>query len=285
MITRGFDFQRAWKLAGLAVLFVAGVYLASFLPSADWLQIYDQVPRLVLQGHSPYDQQFFTNPPWTVLFLFPFAILPSSLSRGLIFVLCVLALIFMAWRLRAGRIALIAVLLSPTVIGSLIAGSFDLLLLPALFLPPALGLFILLIKPQVGVGVAVYYGALAWRKGGLIALLRVFSPVAGAFLVSAMIFPDWINRLLNMPDTVWNRSLFPFSVPVGLYCLWLAIRRKNVFYALLASPFLSPFITFYSYLVVQIALLNEEAEQVISRDLLHLGLAAFFWIIMLGFKL
>jgi hypothetical protein len=95
-----------------------------------------------------------------------------------------------------------------------------------------------------------------------------------------------LERILNKPYVdPWNRSIFPYGIPIGLFFLWLAFRRKNVFYALAASPFFSPYHTFYSYLVVQIGLLNEDVEKYIRRDVLQILLTVFLWAYMLFFRL
>lgn len=277
--------RRVLYISLLIVFSIIGVYLASFLPSADWLLVFDKVPRAVLHGESPYSIRPFVNPPWTVLLLMPFSLLTPELGRGAAFVLCALALIYVAWRLHARPLAIAALLLSPTVIGALIAGTFDAFLLPALFLPPVWALFFLLIKPQIGMGVAIFYFVQAWRKKGILEVFRTFAPVTAAYIVSALLFPVWVNRLLHMTSDPWNRSLFPYAIPLGLFFLWLAIRRDNVFFALAATPFFSPYLTFYSYLIVQVALLHEDVEKVVRRDVLQIILAVFLWTIMLVFKL
>jgi hypothetical protein len=114
--------------------------------------------------------------------------------------------------------------------------------------------------------------------------VRTFFPVTIAYLVSAVLFPVFVERMLDQPATnPWNRSLFPYMLPLSLFFLWLAIRRRNVYFALAATPFLTPHLTFFSYLAVQIALLHEDMEMVIRRDLLQMILTVFLWVIVLIF--
>lgn len=268
----------------LAVLLGVAVYFASFLPSADWYVTFDPAARGVFSGRSPYEQPVFLNPPWAVLLLFPFVIFPPTIAHGLFFVVSALALIYLAWKLHASPLTMAALMLSPTAVGALLVSNLDAFVYLGMLLPPVSGLFLLLIKPQIGGAVAIYYLIETWRKSRFSDVVRTFSPVTIAYLVSALLFPIFIERIINKPSTdVWNRSLFPYAVPVGLFFLWLAVRRRNAYFALAATPFLTPYLTFFSYLAVQIALLHEDVEKVIRRDVLQIILTIFLWVIVFLF--
>lgn len=270
---------------GLGLCAVLAVWLASHVPNADWFGTFDPAGRMILQGHSPYDQPLFLNPPWAALILLPFVVLPPALGRGLVLVLTVVSIGYTAWRLHAPKLALIALLLSPTAIGALLAANLDAFAVPGIFLPAAWGLLLLMIKPQVGAGVAVFYLVDSWRQKGLPGVFRTFAPLALLAVLGALLFPIWIQRMIGKPANVWNRSIFPFGIPVGLAFLWLAIRTNSKYLALAAAPFLSPYLTFYTYLVVQIGLLDPGVEKYIRRDVLQIILCVFLWAIMLIFRL
>src|SRR5205085_6908537 len=93
-----------WQ-AALAVMLIifmgVATYFSAFLPSADWYVTFDPAARGIFSGHSPYEQPVFLNPPWAVLILIPFIIFPPVAAHGLFFVASALALIYLAWRLRA----------------------------------------------------------------------------------------------------------------------------------------------------------------------------------------
>ncbi len=270
---------------GLGLLAVLAVWLASYVPNADWSGTFEPAGREILQGHSPYDQPLFLNPPWAALLVLPFMALQPGLARGLWFVLTLVSIGYTAWRLRAPKLALIALLLSPTAIGALLAANLDAFAVPGIFLPPALGLLLLMIKPQVGAGVAVFYLVESWRRKGLAGVLRTFAPLAVLTVLGAVLFPIWIQRMIGKPANEWNRSIFPFGIPVGLAILWLAVRTESKYLALAAAPFLSPYLTFYTYLVVQIGLLDPGVERYVRRDVLQIILCIFLWAIMLIFRL
>lgn len=276
---------RIWMYATLAVFIAAAVWIGSFVPNADWYATFAPAGRGIFEGRSPYEQPLFVNPPWTILLLLPFVLFPPALARGLVLVSSLAALIYVAWRLRAPKMAVVAFLLSPTVIGSLLAANLDAFALLGMFLPPAWGLLLLMIKPQIGIGMAIYSLAEAWRNNKVIGVIRAFAPVVIAYVVSGILFPVWVDHMIHKPSNEWNRSLFPFGIPAGLLLLWLSIRTRNAFFALASTPFFSPYLTFYTYLVVQIGLLTEDVERVIRRDVLQFILSVFLWAIMLVFKL
>jgi hypothetical protein len=274
----------AVALLGIAIAALA-VWLASFIPNADWSGTYQGVGSLLLHGRSPYEQPLFVNPPWAAILILPFAVLPPALGRGALLVVSLAALIYTAWRLHAPRVAAVALLLSPTAIGSLLAANLDSIVILGAFLPPTWGLLLLMMKPQIGAGPAAFDLVESWRTGRIVRVVRVFLPVALAYGISALLFPVWVDRMVHKPANVWNRSLFPFGIPFGLLFLWLSVRFRNVFWALASTPFFAPYLTFPTWLVVQVGLLHEDVEKFVRRDILHVALSIALWVVMLVFHL
>ncbi len=272
-------------LSVLGVLLGVAVYFASFLPSADWYATFDPAARGVYSGHWPYENPGYRYPPWAILPLLPMVLFPPQLAHGLMVVTTALILIYIAWRLRAPALAVAAFLLSPTAVGILLVNNLDPLAILGIFLPPVWGLFVLVIKPQVGFGVMLYYLFQTWKNERFGGVVRTFAPVIIAYSISVAFFPIWVTRMLENPANSWNRSLFPYAIPLGIFIMWLAIRRKNPYFALGASVFLTPYLTFYSYIAIQIALLHKDVEKVIRRDVLQIILSVFLWVIMLTFRL
>lgn len=277
--------RKALLIGGITILIAVAAYFAAQLPTADFYETFYPAARSILKWQSPYDVSGFMSAPWGLIPLLPFALFPAVWAHGLFFVASVCMLIYFAWHMKSNALAAIAMLLSPTAIGALLVGNLDPLVVLGMFIPPAWGLLFLMVKPQIGVGVAFYYLVESYRQGKLFKVIRVFTPITIAYLLALVIFPIWYVRMLNQTANMWNRSLFPYSIPIGLFFLYLAFRRRNAFFALAATPFLAPYTTFYSYIVVQLALLHEDVEKVIRRDVLQLILCIFLWTIMLVFRL
>lgn len=276
---------RIFLIVILAVLIGVAVYFASFLPTADWYDIFYPAARGIFSGHSPYERIGYIVAPWGVVPLIPFVLFPPVLAHGLFFVASALILFYVTWRLGARPLAAIAFLLSPTAIGALLVGNLDPLVISGMLFPPAWGLLILLIKPQIGTGVAIYYLVETWRESRFWGVVRTFAPITIILILSVLLFPVWIERIIHNPQNPWNRSMFPYSIPLGLFFLWMAIRHRNPYFALAATPFLAPYHSFYTYIAVQIGLLHKDVEKYIRRDVLQIILAIFLWVIMLTFHL
>jgi hypothetical protein len=276
---------RPWVWIATAAVAIAAVWMASRIPNADWDRQFFAAGRSLLQGRSPYVAPTFSDPPWAAILILPFAVLPTAVGRGLMLVCTVAAWLYFAWRLRAPRIAVAAVLLSPTAIDALLAANVDAFVMLGLFLPPVWGAFLLLLKPQVGIGALAGQAHEIWRRDGLLKALGMLAPVVAALGLSALIFPPWVERMSSLLSNGWNRSLFPYSLPLGLLLLWIGFKRRNPFIAMVASPFLSPYLTWPSYMAVQMGLLHEDVERWVRRDVLQVALCAFLWVLMFTFKL
>ncbi|MEI6291403.1 MAG: hypothetical protein WCP19_13310, partial [Chloroflexota bacterium] len=64
-----------------------------------------------------------------------------------------------------------------------------------------------------------------------------------------------------------------------------SVKDKKSLLSIGASPFMSPYLTFYSYSVLQFSLLDEKITKYFSRELVQLILMITAWIILLLFKL
>ncbi|RPI97261.1 MAG: hypothetical protein EHM39_09775 [Chloroflexi bacterium] len=140
-------------------------------------------------------------------------------------------------------------------------------------LPPQIGLFLVTAKPQIVMTIALFWLVEAWRKGGPREVVRVFAPVTVAYLISFALFGFWVRRWTEQPEQWWNASLFPLSVPLGLYLIVGAIREREIKYALPAGPALSPYVLFHSWSAAEIA--------VVSSDRWSLVVCLGLWVLIL----
>jgi hypothetical protein len=279
--------RKVLTILALVVLLAAGFYLASFLPTADWYITFDPAARGIFSGLSPYRIITYIYPPWAVLPLLPIVLLPPIYAHGLMFMVSLALLAIVARHLKASPLTFVIFLFSPTAINVLLASNIDPIVISGILLPPVHGLFLLIMKPQIGFGVAVYYFVEIFKKDGIWKVFQTFAPVVIAWLVSALLFPEWIQRMIRNPQVhvVWNNSLFPYLIPLGLLLLWLAFRNKNPYFAMASSLFFAPFYNFPTYIVIQISLMHPDVEKYIRRDLLQLILAIFFWSIKFIFQI
>lgn len=248
----------------LCLLIVALVVLASrYLPDGiDWRDTYRPASLALLSGRSPYTIDTFFNAPWVLIPLVPFALLPENIGRALLLLLGLSTFAFAAYRLGAKPLALTAFLASPPVVHCLLNSNVEWLPLLGFVVPPQLGLFLIVLKPQMGVGVGLFWLVEACRKGGLREVIRVFLPATLALLISFALFGFWPMRFMDTLTLAQphNASLWPSSIPLGLALMVASFRKRDLRYAMAASPCLSPYVLFSSWVGALASVLQEPAE-------------------------
>ena len=235
--------------------------MAIFLPPGiDWNNTYYPAARELLFLRNPYTIRGFQHPIWTLLPILPLAILPSTVGRAGFMLMSLVAFGYAAHKLRARPLAWTAFLISPPVVHCLLNASIDWMPLLGFVLPPWMGLFLVVIKPQVGFMVAIFWLVEGWRTGGWRQVVRTFWPVTTALLLSFAIFGLWPLKYMNLLDYWWNASLWPMSIPVGLALGVAALRTRKVAYAMGASPCLSPYVSFHSWSGALVAIVDHQWE-------------------------
>ena len=220
---------------------------------------YSQVKVLFLKC-SPcqaYVDLNFFNPPWALIPIIPFAILPEQLGHALLGAFTLFSFAYVALQYDAKLLTLIFFLSMPLTLYNAVQLNVDWLMAWGLLLPPQLGLFFVLVKPQLGVFLAFYWFIEALKSGGAKHVFKVFAPVSIAFLLSFALFGNYFQRA----TVVFNESdktFWPASIPVGLAILIISFRTKKAELSLSASLLLSPYIQPYSIPLAIFGLLPDQ---------------------------
>lgn len=239
--------------------FVALLYFSSFAFASDWVNAYYPAIKAVFAGDTPYSSGVTFNPPWTYLVLSPLALLPREVGGYIMVILNFSGFALLAYKLKATPLALALFVFSPQVIYGAVNANIDWLVCLGFFMPPWLGLFFVLMKPQIGIAVAVYWLYQAWKTGGIRKVLITATPVSSAFMLSVAAYGFWPLAAAKMPAVYWNTSLWPYSIPVGLALLYLALRKQKINHAITASPFLSPYVVAHSWAVGVLGILSNQS--------------------------
>ena len=225
----------------------------------DWHETFYPALQKVINGENPYDVPTFRNAPWTILVLFPFSLFSENVGGILFFMASLAGYAWVAYRLKARPMAFVLFLFSPPVIYGLRMLNVDVLVLIGFVLPAPIGLFFVLIKPQMGIVMGLYWLAEAWREGGVNKVFRVFTPVTVSLALSFIILGNWIvGRQSDLLGSFWNASLWPWALPIGLVLAALSVRDRRKDYGMAASPFLSPYLAYHSWVSVLVGLLQHE---------------------------
>lgn len=229
---------------------LAGNDWLNFLPAVQAF-LHGQNPYLVGEGFSRAYEPF-----WTYIFLAPFALLPFWTGRIILFFTGFLAFAFSAIRMGANRWQLVMFLTSLSVVGGLYEGNIDWLVTLGLWMPPQIGLFFVLMKPQIGFCVALFWLYMAWREGGVKRVFITFAPVTAAYLISFAIYGFWLLHLINMPSNPGGFQLFPYLVPMGTILFYSALKQRDQRPSVLAGPMISPYMTAYNLSASFLSLFN-----------------------------
>ncbi|MEW6084548.1 MAG: hypothetical protein AB1607_08135 [Chloroflexota bacterium] len=262
------NIDRRLIIAGLALLVVLYFGADSLWPAVgiDWRETYYPAARAALEGRNPYlAVPTFRNVPWTLIPILPMALLSERASGALYFSFTLVLYAWTAIQLKASRTALIVFLLSPPVVYGMRMLNVDALVLMGFILPPQIGLFCILIKPQMGIAMIPFWFFEVWREGGWKSLARVFAPVTIAVILSFVIFgPSFFGRSDDLLRSPWNASLWPWAFPIGFALTVLSIRNRRKDQATAASPFLSPYLAYHSWVSVLAGLIHRDLELVLA---------------------
>lgn len=227
-----------------------------FSSAYDWEQIFRPAALALFNG-TPMPDGFY-SPTWVLFPLIPFALLPYETGRTLMLLCAVTSFAYVAYRMGANKIGIIAFLLSPLVIISLFQGNVEWLVLLGLVTAPPIGILLMLVKPQMTI-IAILF--LAWRawKGNRV-IRWFFLP---AFAIAAMVTSGWLDTLERYSHSALiNNSLFPLSIIVGLPVVVYAFRESKYNLAVAASPCFAQTLSQQSWVISLLAIVKSTPELV-----------------------
>ena len=248
------------KIIIFLLIFVIILLLSLKLsPGKDW-DVFYSASKLLFEGKSPYNYETFGNPPWSLIISIPLVIVfPKKIAGDIWFVIGIFFFAITAYRLHAKPIAMGLFLIAPPTVHCLLNGNINWLPLFGFTLPPYIGLLFILIKPQIGIGLAIYWIINAYKSGGFIKVIKIIFPTLIAYILSFVLYGFWIKNMLNIykVSMLWNTSLWPYSVPLGLLLIIFGIKKKDPTWVYGAGPFLSPYVLFHVWDAVLVSLLRK----------------------------
>lgn len=231
-------------------LFAALVVLYTTLfPYNDFFNFIRPNILLFWQGQDPYLGPGPYNPPWLYVLLGPLLAVPIPMGAAILTMLNFLSLTWVLYRNKASLPVFVLILFSPVTLSLVMTANVDGMLLLGALLPPQWGLFLVLSKPQLGLGIALYWAWEAFREGGIRRLIKVVAPVTVAFLLSFAIYGIYILRGMSLLSAGWNVNgpLFPYLLVPALILLLAALRHSQISLSYGVGPLISPYATPNSY--------------------------------------
>jgi hypothetical protein len=222
--------------------------LLASVVGADWRWYFQPAAQEVLHGRTPYTVEGFYNPFWALIPLLPLAALPLDWSVPIM-----VTLNLAAWTYTAMRLGMKSFLILPFIFfsGSImnsIMGNLDGLLSLGLFLPPPLAVLVVMIKPQIGVPIVLFWSVRILLDQGTLKLkfinmIKLLAPFAILMVLSFVLYGAWFIQGADAIGKDWNTSPWPRLIPLGVSLLVLSIYTKDLRWALAAIPYVTPYIS------------------------------------------
>lgn len=222
--------------------------LISSVIGADYRHYFRPASIALLSGQDPYSVSGFHSPPWLLLLIAPLTWLPERAASSLLFVLNLSAYAYTASRIGVSRILVIPFVVFCGALMNATIGNFDGLVSLGLWLPTPIAYLVLMIKPQIGIPIIALtvISILASRRSLMSKIswmVYSLAPLLIFVVVSGLIYGDWFSGAQAAVDYQWNSSPWPLGIPLGVALLWLGYRKVEISYALIAIPFLTPYLS------------------------------------------
>ena len=224
-----------------AFVFVALNLHRYIAPGVDYLTVFYPAFQSVLRWQNPYAAIWNVYTPFWFFVISPLGLLSLETSWGVFLLLSMAGYAIAFSRLGATHKEVLYLLISPFTVYGLLHGNIDWVVLLGVTMPPAVGVWFMLLKPQMTLPVTLVRLAKDVRSAKYLVL-----PLVAMVLGYAL-------GLYNVPklDKMgWSVSVYPYGVPLGLVVLFHALRKRDERVALSAAPLLSPYLAIHSWIGV-----------------------------------
>ncbi len=198
----------------------------------------------LLNGISPYTIPGFYNPVWSLIPIIPLTLFPFHIARDIYILVSFAGTIAALCRFHLKpRYIILVSLCSALLWINVVFANLDWLVLIGATLPAPLGIWLVMIKPQVGIGVVLF-----WLMRREIRHPIIFAPVGIALLLNYALL-----GLPVVPVALFNQtpaSVFPWGLPIAAWLMWQAISKTDIVYAVPMSAFASPYYSIVSWLTL-----------------------------------
>jgi hypothetical protein len=236
-------------------ILTAAIIYRNFPVGEHWF-IYRTAARKLVHFENPYEVEKFFNPTWALFPVLPFALLPIKIGNALWATSTLFAFGYVARKLGASWFVTIAFVLLPHTLYNLIQINLEWLVALGYLLPPQFGLFLILIKPQLGAFLALYWFITIWKEDGLDRTIVTFTPVLLAFILTFIFFGFYLTKAQFMFGYE-GKHFWPISIPIGITLFYIAIKNKKPGFALACAPLLAPYTQPYSWPVAILGFLPD----------------------------
>ena len=257
-------------ILGIFFFFLAYYLHQPYHTFKDWDDCFRPGTLYLIAGRNPHTIQNCNFMTWALFPLVPIALLPPIIGRALLSSIAIVSYFLVARKMGASLLVAIVMVLNPLYfIHNIIDPNVDWLIAIGYILPPQIGLFFCLIKPQLSIGLILFWLVEAYMSGGIKRVLHIFSPAVGLFGLTLIIYGPYFltfSELLHNPG--WNLSFWPYSIVIGIVMLILSFKKHNSGNAIISGPFFSPYMGYYSWPIAVLGLLPHRKIIAVSITIL-----------------
>ncbi len=253
------------------VFAVIAAIVALFAIDSGDFKIFYLAGQAALQGASPYSAAGFVSPLYLLIYSAPLALLSYPAAYRVNAFLCAFALLVVFDRLTRGNtINLLILCAAPWLLFVTWCGNIEWLVMLGLFVNPILGVFLLMLKPQLGGLAALLLLWRIWRTSRRSAVLCA-AVLAAIYAVSFAVGMRWGATLSGW----WNTAVFPLTAIIALPIVIYAVHQRRASVALAIGPALAPYVSLQSWVVLSAWLAQRRGALVAFAALSWLLIAAW----------
>ena len=234
---------------------IAAILIGDAIPvGVDFHYAFYPVARAILGGQSPYIVPEFLMPPWAAIFVTPFGLLPEKVAWGAFVIVDIFCYIYAFRRMEFDRISIALMMVSPFVFYGAFHGNLEFLVLVGSILPLQIGVWFLIIKPQMSFPLLLFLAYRIWQAEGWKSVALKFGPPT--LIYTLFLVTGWMN-IPNLSRMPWNTSAWPWGLPLGVLMVVLALIKNDKLLAFAAGPFFSPYLAFHTWVVTLLPYRNK----------------------------
>ncbi len=155
---------RGAKLFGLILVLAIAIAVAMPPGGVDFKLFFYPAGQMAVNGQSPYLVEGFYNPIWTVLPFMALSFLPLELAWRVWIAISILGYSLVLYRLNFSANGIILLIFSPFILAATFYGNIDWMVLLGATLPPVIGIWLVIIKPQIGIIVILLWAIRIWKQ-------------------------------------------------------------------------------------------------------------------------
>lgn len=241
--------KNSFNMFALAFLITSPLiifFLYILLPQGpnDWTKVFYAVSKIPF---TPYQNSLYINPPWMALFLSPFGLFSSQLARALNAFFALFFISLLVLQSKGNGWSFLMTFTSFPFVGLLANGTIDWIVAAGLVFGSLWGIPFLLAKPQTGAFVVLLWFKKTENKKLFFLVFLIF--IGLSFIIWRFWPQQMIANVRATPLGDWNASLFPWSIPLGIYLSYLSLKYEDTLAAIGAGLCFTPYFALHSLIV------------------------------------